>query len=91
MRPTLMPLLGVNDDAAQQVSLFPNPTRGSFTVNAENLQQVLVYNTVGQLVLNQICEGNSTVLDLGNAESGIYMVKVISANGESVQKISVIR
>ena len=82
---------GVNDDAAQQVSLFPNPTKGSFTVNAENLQQVLVYNTVGQLVLNQICEGNSTVLDLGNAESGIYMVKVISANGESVQKISVIR
>ena len=82
---------GVEDVDDQQVSLFPNPTKGSFTVNAENLQQVMVYNTVGQMVLNQRCEGNSTVLDLSNAESGIYMVKVISANGESIQKISVIR
>ena len=82
---------GVNDNTDQQVSLYPNPTKGSFTVNAENLQQVMVYNTVGQLVLNQICDGNSAVLDLSNAESGIYMVKVISANGESIQKLSVIR
>ena len=82
---------GVDDNADQQVSLFPNPTKGSFTVNAENLQQVMVYNTVGQLVLNQFCNGNSAVLDLSNAESGIYMVKVISANGESIQKLSVIR
>ena len=82
---------GVEDVADQEVSLFPNPTKGSFTVNAENLQQVMVYNTVGLLVLNQRCEGNSTVLDLSNAESGIYMVKVISANGESIQKLSVIR
>lgn len=82
---------GVEDVDGQEVSLFPNPTKGSFTVNAENLQQVMVYNAIGQLVLNQLCDGNSAVLDLSHAESGIYMVKVISANGESVQKISVIR
>ena len=82
---------GVEDVTDQQVSLFPNPTKGSFTVNAEGLSQVMVYNAIGQLVLNQVCDGNSTVLDLSNAESGIYMVKVISANGESVQKLSVIR
>lgn len=82
---------GVEDIADQQVSLFPNPTKGSFTVNADNLQQVMVYNAVGQLVLNQRCDGNSAVLDLSNAESGIYMVKVISADGESIQKVSVIR
>ena len=82
---------GVDDVANQQVSLIPNPTKGSFTVNAENLQQVMVYNAVGQLVLSQVCEGNSTVLDLGNVDCGLYMVKVISANGESIQKVSVIR
>ena len=82
---------GVEDVSNQQVSLFPNPTKGSFTVNAEALQQVMVFNAIGQLVLNQVCDGNSAVLDLSNAESGIYMVKVISSNGESVQKLSVIR
>lgn len=82
---------GVDDVANQQVSLFPNPTKGSFTVNAENLQQVMVYNAIGQLVLSQVCEGNSAVLDLSNMESGLYMVKVISANGESVQKLSVVK
>lgn len=82
---------GLEVVSEQEVSLFPNPTRGSFTVNAENLQQVMVYNTVGQMVLSQRCDGNSAVLDLSNAESGIYMVKVISANGESVQKLSVVK
>ena len=84
-------LNAVEDVNDQQVSLYPNPTKGSFTVSAENLQQVMVYNTVGQLVLNQQCEGNSAVLNLNNVESGIYMVKVFTATSESIQKLSVIK
>ena len=82
---------GVNENADGKVNLYPNPTKESFTIEGEGLQSVMVYNTVGQLVYNRVCEGNSTVIDLGNVESGIYMVKVVTANGETVQKVSVIR
>lgn len=81
----------VNESAMGDVNLYPNPTKDSFTIEAENIQNVMVYNTVGQLVYNQTCEGNSAVINLGNVETGIYMVKVVTADGENVQKVSVIR
>ena len=73
------------------IQLFPNPTKGSFTIEGVNLQNVSVYNALGQMVYTSECEGNSTVIDLNDAETGIYMVKIVSANGETVKKVSVIR
>ena len=43
------------------------------------------------MVYNQTCEGNRAVINLGNVEAGLYMVKVVTASGESIQKVSVIR
>ena len=82
---------GVIENTVGTVNLFPNPTKDSFTIEAEDIQHVMVYNTVGQMVYNQNCQGNSTVINLGNVETGIYMVKVVTANGENIQKVSVIR
>lgn len=79
------------NEYSKSVSLYPNPTKDSFTVEGENLQQVLVYNALGQMVYNQECQGNNAVINLGNVETGIYMVKVVTADGENIQKVSVIR
>jgi hypothetical protein len=81
---------GVNEYMSE-VSLYPNPTRDSFTIEGENLQHVLVYNALGQLVYSQECQGDNAVINLGNVETGIYMVKVVTADGDSIQKVSVIR
>ena len=82
---------GVDENAVSNVSLYPNPTNDSFTIEAENIQNVMVFNTIGQLVLNQVCEGNSVVVNLSDVDAGIYMVKVVTANGESIQQVSVLR
>lgn len=81
---------GVNENASD-VNLYPNPTKDSFTIEAVDIQNVMVFNTVGQMVYNQTCEGNRAVINLGNVEAGLYMVKVVTASGESIQKVSVIR
>ena len=81
---------GVNENAVN-VNLYPNPTKDSFTIEAENIKNVMVYNTLGQLVHSQVCEGNSVVINLNNVETGMYMVKIVTADGESVQKVSVMR
>lgn len=78
-------------EATANVNLYPNPTKDSFTIEAENLQQVMVYNALGQQVMVQECQGNSAVVNLGQVESGIYMVKIVTADGESIQKVSVIK
>lgn len=79
------------DENAFGVNLYPNPTKDSFTVEAEDLQHVTVFNTLGQVIYNAACEGNSTVIELQNAGSGMYMVKITTASGETIQKLSVIR
>jgi hypothetical protein len=81
----------VEETAVGNVHVYPNPTSDSFTVEAENIQNVMVYNTIGQLVHSQVCEGNNAVINLSGVDAGIYMVKVVTANGETVQKVSVIR
>ena len=81
----------VNESGAGEVNLYPNPANGSFTIEAESIQHVMVYNAIGQLIVNQACEGNSAKVNLSGVDAGIYMVKVVTANGESIQKVSVIK
>lgn len=83
--------VGVEENASGNVNVYPNPTNSSFTVEAENIQHVMVYNTLGQQIHSQVCDGNSAVVNLSGVDAGIYMVKVVTANGESIQKVSVIR
>lgn len=83
--------VGVEESLVGNVSIYPNPAKDSFTIEAENIQYVMVYNTVGQMVYSQTCEGNSAVVNLSGVDAGLYMVKVVTANGESIEKVSVIR
>ena len=82
---------GVDEATANAVNLYPNPAKDNFTIEAEDLRSVTVYNALGQLILSQACEGNSTVIRLSNVESGMYIVKVLTANGDYVKKISVVK
>ena len=79
------------NESAANVTLYPNPARDSFTVEAEQMRSVEVYNMVGQVIYKSACEGDIAVIELGNVEAGIYMVKVVTVSGEHVQKVSVIR
>ena len=81
----------VEEGLAQQINLYPNPTKDRFTIEGEALQQVMVYNALGQLVYSSACFGNSTEINLGNVDNGFYMVKVITANGDIVKKVTVMR
>ncbi|WP_426490272.1 T9SS type A sorting domain-containing protein [Hymenobacter sp. 102] len=64
------------------ISLFPNPTAGSLTVevngaNAKGGLLVEVYNTLGQRVHTATIRDNMTnQLDLSKLSNGMYMVKV---------------
>ena len=81
---------GVNDMESNSVSIFPNPTTSRFTVKAEGLNYVTVYNTMGQKVYEMACQGDSVDLNL-NVESGVYMVRVSTTNGMVTKCITVIR
>ena len=82
---------GVDENGASQVAVYPNPTNSSFTVEAEGMTHVSVYNLVGQMVYSADCNADMTTVNLGNVESGIYMVRIMTANGEVNTRVNVIR
>ena len=81
---------GVNELNEAEVSLFPNPTNNRFTVEAQGLNHVTVFNMMGQKVYEMDCQAESVDIDL-NVEDGIYMVRVATANGEVTKRITIVR
>ena len=70
--------------------VYPNPTRGNLNINAEGMTNVSLYNMMGQKVFEQDIESDEYVLDMTSMTNGVYMLKVVSRNGEMTQRISVI-
>ena len=82
---------GVNELDANSVAIFPNPTTGHFVVEGQGMNHVTVYNMMGQMVHDMECGGESVDINLSHAESGVYMVRVSTANGDITKRITVIR
>ena len=82
---------GVEENELEDVNIYPNPARDSFTIHCEGLRQVMVFDMLGQKVCENSCDSSTSTIHLNNVESGMYMVKVITDNGETVKRISVIR
>ncbi len=79
------------------VSVFPNPTKGIFSVTLNgttaNQINVLVYDMQGRLVKTGNLQNNgstmTSIIDLAGNGNGIYIVKVISGTQTSTHKLVV--
>ena len=74
--------LGTDDNKIEGFTYYPNPTDGVLNLNSlENIDNVVIYNILGQQVLNQTIEATSAELNVSNLTVGAYIMKV-SVNGE---------
>lgn len=72
------------------VSIYPNPTQGLFTVSGNGLKQVRLYDLLGQQVaLTPSYNGINAVVDTSDLAAGIYLVRVLSENGACVKRMVV--
>jgi len=62
----------------------PNPTSGMVQLSGKNISTVTVYDVLGKQVLNSNYSALNTVsLDMSSFNNGVYMVKVVNAQGSS--------
>jgi subtilisin-like proprotein convertase family protein len=74
--------LGADDNAIQGFTYYPNPTDGILNLNSiENIDDVAIYNLLGQQVLNQTIRATSVELNVSTLTVGAYIMKV-SVNGQ---------
>ncbi|MBR4390734.1 MAG: thiol protease/hemagglutinin PrtT [Bacteroidales bacterium] len=71
---------GLNE-VASELTIAPNPTEGTVTIICADMQEVVVYDVVGQLVMKEKAEGEKLTIDLGDLPAGLYFVNVFDQNG----------
>jgi hypothetical protein len=66
---------------AAAFTYYPNPVKNTLVLNAQNtIENVAVYNMLGQVVLNAAPKAIASDLDMSNLQAGTYFVKVTIAN-----------
>ncbi len=66
---------------SEAYNIYPNPTSGLVTIEAENINYIAIYNSVGQLV-NVVKSENNTV-DMSNYDNGVYYFNSVDNAGQS--------
>lgn len=71
-----------------EITVYPNPVTTVLNIAAnEPISSVAVFNMFGQQVYHQQLEATSGQINLSVLASGIYMVKVNSADKEAIYKV----
>lgn len=81
----------VNDIDNSNITLYPNPTKHSVTVKAENIREVVVYNPTGQQLMSRIGDGDELNMDLSKLDAGVYYFRIKTDHGSQIQKVVLVK
>jgi Protein of unknown function (DUF3244). len=76
------------NESNESVAVYPNPTTNNVNIAAPGLQHITIMNALGQVVYESNADGSTTTLDMSSYQTGVYMVRVTTENGESVKLVS---
>ena len=71
-------------------AVYPNPTHGVTKIEAKNLQNISIFNTLGEVIFDTFVTGDIFEYDFSNQETGVYFIKVETADGIEIKKITVL-
>ena len=71
------------------LEIFPNPAKDNFTVKINALEDVKVFDAIGNLVFNQTLKSNSININTTNFNKGIYFVQTTANGNISTSRIIV--
>ena len=81
----------VDETVAQEIAVFPNPTSDRINIKAEGLQNVTVYDMMGQKIVSYLALSDDFVMDVNDFESGLYLFVVQLKNGQTATQSVIIR
>ena len=75
------------EEVTSSINMYPNPVNDKLYIEAEmEVEEVVVYDVFGRQQKLSAISGQQSVVDVTNLNSGIYFVKVVTENGETVRR-----
>ena len=74
-----------------KANIFPNPTNGNITVEAEGMQRLVVVNEMGQVMYDTEVSSDTETLNMSQFGAGIFMIRIYTENGIATKRVTVIR
>lgn len=71
--------------------IYPNPVNDRLNIIADGVNNVSIYNVMGQKVLENNVEADMLSLDVSGLKNGLYMLEVSSRKGVVTQSITIAR
>ncbi len=69
------------------IQVYPNPTNGLLNIEGQGTMHISISNLLGQTLQETKAEGNTT-LDMSRFESGMYLIRIETENGVTIQKVN---
>lgn len=82
----LVPSVGVNVVNEDNITLYPNPVKGKINISGE-YNGLMIFDLSGRLVLQS--SSNGTQVDVTALPKGVYVVKLLTNDGDVAKKIIV--
>jgi len=83
-----MGAMAIKAVSEENITVSPNPTHTSFSINNEGLAKVEMYDLNGNLVLNTTVIGREAI-SVSKLNAGIYFVKIITPTSVVTKRLVV--
>lgn len=80
---------GMAETDGPMATVYPNPTRGTLIIEAEDIEGIGIYNMLGEKLFEGSAEGSAVVYDLGRYGVGVYLVRVQTKKGQIIKRVVV--
>ncbi|MBC7696577.1 MAG: T9SS type A sorting domain-containing protein [Burkholderiales bacterium] len=84
---------GINEQTENMITLYPNPTNGTFTIetNTNEKQTIRVFDMTGNSVISQTMENGKTTVNAGHLAAGIYSINIIISGAVINKKLVIVK
>lgn len=79
------------DENSIAAKLYPNPTNGNITIQADRMQRITVTNAIGQVLFDNEVDSDSEMLNMSQFGTGVFVIRIVTGNGTTTTRVNVIQ
>ncbi|MBQ4441834.1 MAG: T9SS type A sorting domain-containing protein, partial [Bacteroidales bacterium] len=81
--------VGIGDHSANNITLYPNPTRGTVQIrnSGSNILSVTVFDASGRMLNTVNVNDHTATIDLSGYAVGTYFLRIMTENGVVTKRV----